>query len=284
VDRDMLLVGYWKFDENTGSIAYDSSENSNDGILTNGPTWESGVLGNSVGLDGVDDYVNCGDDPSLDIVGELSFAGWVKFDVIPNDFAAFVSKNDGWGPNNEWAFGYAHNYGGIASALAFHINDPSDPQVWLKSPQWTPTAGKWYHVAVTKSGNTYTFYANGTKLGQDSTETPLPSVSAPLLIGRSEGSFHLAGNVDEAKIYGCALVADEVLNEFAQGQCGDANGDGNINILDITFLINYLYKGGPAPDPVEIADVNGSGNINLLDITYLIGYLYKGGPGPNCLQ
>jgi len=63
---------------------------------------------------------------------------------------------------------------------------------------------------------------------------------------------------------------------------GDANNDGVVNILDITFLINYLYKLGPAPDcPVE-GDTNGDCVINILDVTYLINYLYKGGPLPIC--
>lgn len=65
-------------------------------------------------------------------------------------------------------------------------------------------------------------------------------------------------------------------------ECGDVDASGIVNILDITYLINYLYKGGPAPDPIESADVNSSGIVNLLDITYLINYLYKGGPEPDC--
>lgn len=64
--------------------------------------------------------------------------------------------------------------------------------------------------------------------------------------------------------------------------CGDANGSDDINILDITFLINYIYREGAAPDPLESADADGSGAINLLDITYLINYIYKGGPEPIC--
>lgn len=64
--------------------------------------------------------------------------------------------------------------------------------------------------------------------------------------------------------------------------CGDADGGGTINLLDITYLISYLYKGGPAPEPIEAGDANGDGTINLLDITYLISYLYRGGPEPVC--
>jgi len=64
--------------------------------------------------------------------------------------------------------------------------------------------------------------------------------------------------------------------------CGDADGSGALNILDATFVINYLYKGGPAPDPETAADVNSSGGVNILDVTYVINYLYKGGPEPIC--
>ena len=64
--------------------------------------------------------------------------------------------------------------------------------------------------------------------------------------------------------------------------CGDADANGSINLLDITRLINYVYKDGPAPIPEEAGDVNGSETLNLLDITYLISYLYKEGPEPAC--
>jgi CubicO group peptidase (beta-lactamase class C family) len=65
--------------------------------------------------------------------------------------------------------------------------------------------------------------------------------------------------------------------------CGDANDDEAVNMLDILYLINYLYKAGPAPDPTEAADVNGDVAINMLDILYLVSYLYKSGAEPVCL-
>jgi hypothetical protein len=64
--------------------------------------------------------------------------------------------------------------------------------------------------------------------------------------------------------------------------CGDANNDDTVNILDITFLIAYLYQGGDAPESEWAADPNGDGAINILDINYLIAYLYMGGPEPVC--
>jgi hypothetical protein len=44
------LVGWWKFDETEGNIAYDSSGNGNDGNLTNGPTWVEGKIGGALKL------------------------------------------------------------------------------------------------------------------------------------------------------------------------------------------------------------------------------------------
>jgi len=64
--------------------------------------------------------------------------------------------------------------------------------------------------------------------------------------------------------------------------CGDIDGGGTISILDVTFLINFLYRYGPSPDPLESADINGNGAINILDAVYLINFLYKLGPAPLC--
>jgi len=73
-------------------------------------------------------------------------------------------------------------------------------------------------------------------------------------------------------------AADDIRSDI----CGDVNGDYSINVLDITFLIGYLYMGGPAPGNLAMCDVNNSGGINILDVTYLIDFIYDGGPEPTC--
>jgi len=67
---------------------------------------------------------------------------------------------------------------------------------------------------------------------------------------------------------------------------GNCNGDGATNILDVTYLINYVYKGGPPPIPYRLCsgDPNCNCVVNILDITYLINFLYKGGPAPCTCQ
>jgi len=64
--------------------------------------------------------------------------------------------------------------------------------------------------------------------------------------------------------------------------CGDADGDLGINIADAVYLINYIFKGGPAPDPLDAGDANCDGTVNVADAVYLINYVFKGGPEPCC--
>jgi hypothetical protein len=64
--------------------------------------------------------------------------------------------------------------------------------------------------------------------------------------------------------------------------CGDANDDDALDMVDILYIIAYLYKGGPPPVYIEATDVDGSGTVDMLDIIVLIQYLYRGGVGLNC--
>nr|MBN2277685.1 dockerin type I repeat-containing protein [candidate division Zixibacteria bacterium] len=62
---------------------------------------------------------------------------------------------------------------------------------------------------------------------------------------------------------------------------GDVDGSGAVNILDVTYLMNYLYKNGLPPKyAYYMGDTNCNGQINILDVSYLVSYLYKSGPEP----
>ncbi len=64
---------------------------------------------------------------------------------------------------------------------------------------------------------------------------------------------------------------------------GDPNLDGAIDVADVIYLVNYLFKGGPLPLPIlESGDANCDGHVNVADIVYLVAYLFKGGPKPVC--
>jgi hypothetical protein len=61
---------------------------------------------------------------------------------------------------------------------------------------------------------------------------------------------------------------------------GDVNGDGNVDLGDVVFLLNYLFKSGGAPEPLSVGDANGDCNVDIGDVIYLLNYLFKGGISP----
>ncbi len=85
-----------------------------------------------------------------------------------------------------------------------------------------------------------------------------------------------AGSVNYGPIYAFNLVA-------SSPGCGDVDGQaGSINILDLNFLVNLIFRGGAAPPNFENADLNNDGKINILDLNFLVNYIFRGGLPPVC--
>ncbi|MHA1280342.1 MAG: S8 family serine peptidase [Candidatus Helarchaeota archaeon] len=110
-------------------------------------------------------------------------------------------------------------------------------------------------------------------------------------ISPSEMDLCLKETADRNLLWGTIGVPDDeygfgrlnAYNVVLHWKRGDVDNNNQFNILDISFLINYLYKNGTDPDPVvAVADFDCSGGINVLDISALINYLYKDEPRPVC--
>ena len=78
------LIAHWRFDEGSGTIAADTSGNSNDGTLMGNPQWVTGKIGGALEFDGDGDYVDCGNDAIFDITEEITLAIWVNANDILN--------------------------------------------------------------------------------------------------------------------------------------------------------------------------------------------------------
>jgi len=61
---------------------------------------------------------------------------------------------------------------------------------------------------------------------------------------------------------------------------GDANHDGNVNVLDVVYLISYIFSGGAEPSPMAAGDADCSGTIDISDAVFLISYIFSGGAAP----
>ncbi|MCK4857669.1 MAG: dockerin type I repeat-containing protein [candidate division Zixibacteria bacterium] len=73
-------------------------------------------------------------------------------------------------------------------------------------------------------------------------------------------------------------IASTIIQEYI---CGDADGNGLVNIADVVYLITYIFvPSSPAPNPMASGDVNCDGMVNIADVVYMISYIFVGGPAP----
>jgi hypothetical protein len=61
---------------------------------------------------------------------------------------------------------------------------------------------------------------------------------------------------------------------------GDVVLDGMVDLADVIYLLNFLFRDGPAPLPEWTGDVTSDGEVNISDVIYLLNYLFRSGPPP----
>jgi hypothetical protein len=87
---DDSLVAHWRLDEESGSVAHDSSGRSSDGQLINGPVW---AQGGGVRFDGSNDYIEVGNPLALRLTSSMTLAVWIFAERIRTDTDHFISKS-----------------------------------------------------------------------------------------------------------------------------------------------------------------------------------------------
>jgi len=106
----------------------------------------------------------------------------------------------------------------------------------------------------------------------DDNDTVLDSLdNCPLVFNPLQENFDSTGAGDA-----CCCIATS----------GDCNGDGDdANILDLTYLVDRIFRGGPGVGCPKEGDVNSDGTPgNILDLTFLVDRIFRGGPAPGpCL-
>jgi hypothetical protein len=109
------------------------------------------------------------------------------------------------------------------------------------------------------------------------------------------GGFTLSSSLGQTSVGKGAGGSFKLIQGFLQNfgtavvpctSCGDADGNGSINISDAVFLIAYIFAGGSTPGdcniPLGLGDANGNGAVNISDAVYLIAYIFAGGAAPHC--
>ncbi len=198
-------IGYWAFDEGSGTTAKDGSGNGNNGRLVGGPVWVDGVLGKALDFDGVDDYVEV--PHSTDLIpttGKATVAVWIN-----------AKRHTGPG-GSQWqgilAKGGAprlYNLYTEASQVLHFSTGPSGAYIGPLSTGTVPL-NEWVHVAVAVDGMDF-FYINGQPAGVGGQGATVPTGgTAPLTIGQTGESNFFLGMIDEVRLYDLALTPEEV--------------------------------------------------------------------------
>ncbi len=163
-----------------------------------------------------------------------------------------------------------------SSAYAFIINPPvSIATASLPAAEY----GSTYSFQLAHDGGTgsITWSYTGIDLGLHG----LSFDSEGLLFGTPLDTGTLTFTVQATDEAGASDEAQLTLP--IKARCGDVDLSGSgPDVSDLTYLVNYLFGGGPAPPVPEAANVDSDNGVTVADLTYLVDYLFMGGPDPDC--
>ncbi len=286
------------------TVKYDSLGNEVWAMRENGPgDWDdcanaiavdiSGnicVAGMSLGSDSWYDYSTIGYDPS----GTQLWSKRHDGPVGHGDYACALAA-DGFG--NVYVTGYSHG-GSISSydyvtiryyqcegnnppdafSLTFPLNHASTPR------------GVYFDWEIASDPDVsdlvrYDLYVSTSfHFPQDSTTIDSNIIASEYIKMLDLGTHYW--KVKAKDNCGAAIWCDQIKYFTVTGipyiTVGDLNSDGFIEVQDVVFCINYLYRSGSAPEPMAAGDCNCDGVIDISDAVYLTNYLFRKGPSPEC--
>lgn len=272
-------VGWWKFDEGSGSIAENSGDlgSSNDGTLVNmdDSDWVGGRVGPySLDFDGTNDYVSI---PALNLNSNtVTISAWIKRNgTQAESYTGIVISRDGsttaglsfggtgppnWAINNELAY----NWNDDMAAWDFHseliipdgewvfvavVVEPTKATLYLAEPNDAPPYDYYLRSATNTIGHSIEEFDGVTRVGHDT---------------HSAGRY-FKGTVDDVRIYNYALSQANI-EELATPSKADFNGDGVVNLLDYAEFANAWMTGLGEPGFNDIYDLQNNDAIDMHDL------------------
>ena len=238
------MVGYWSFDEGSGSVAFDGA-GSNDGSVL-GALWAVGRLGGALSFDGVNDHVDMGDALDFPDPADFTLSAWIRpASLNAADQATFLSK---WGvASGDRAYRLEIETDGTVTALIAGRSAVKGTQVLVPD--------SWYHVALSlsQSGNALRLYVNGIEEDADLSWTrPVRDSAAPFTVGRrGDGSQPFHGLVDEVRVYERVLSDQEIvaLAGLNQAPLVDAGADQTIRLPQNSVALDGTVSDDGQPGP-----------------------------------
>jgi hypothetical protein len=215
------------FDEGQGNQAKDGSGYNNHGILhpsTDPPQWTdetphkviaTGEGRHALEFDGEDDYVDCGNDASLNITDEITIEAWIKTGKVGR--GAIYARGLGTG-NDTQAMSYFFfvdvDYPG---KIRLRISNGTTENTVYSNTSVNDNV--WHHVAASFDGTTLKIYIDGVNEKTESQDIT-PQVGDRTYIGRKTQSpfgWQFKGFIDEVRIYNQALSEAAIQRHYTKG-------------------------------------------------------------------
>ncbi len=217
------LVGWWKFDEGSGTTAYDSSGNNNHGTWAGtGTHYTTGKTGTYAGeFNGTNNYVLSPNSSSLENIIDLSINAWVNFyhlDYVNStgNLLAISSKGhpDSTSPHSGWWFNYDNrsknntfNYTCFGNTNGGYDGGGNN----LSNAIFIFTQNIWYMLTLVVKNNVASIYVNNNFINsRNLNNLQLSNSSSGIYIGAYSGNATMNGLIDDVRIYNRALSAQEI--------------------------------------------------------------------------
>ncbi len=202
-------------DESVGDNPVQDSAGDNDGFpVGDAAISTDGKLNNAGSFDGNGDYVNAGNDNSLDLTQEITISAWINLDVKEPSHGFHHSIADRCGDNQNGYWFYVANNGKLGF-LAFTSNNYGA----VGSSSDVPI-GEWVHVVATYNRTAekeVKLYINGNLDTHNTISRQVGSSNNDLIIG-NRGNLHaLDGKIDELSIYSGVLNESEISSLYDSG-------------------------------------------------------------------
>jgi len=212
------FVACWKFDNPKGDRVVDSSTNGLHGNLMNGASIiNDSERGNVLKLDGLDDYVEFGNDSRFDITDKITVVAWIKVGRFDRSWNAIVTKGD-----SAWRLSQEYD----EDSLAFHCTGIKSSSKKSWGSGWRQLGveghvnvndGKWHHVAGVYDGSKISLYVDGVLDNSEDATGKIAVNDYPVLIGENseERGRYWNGLIDDVRIYSYALSESEIKDLYA---------------------------------------------------------------------
>lgn len=185
----------------SGTAWSDISGQTNNGTLTNGPTFDSGNEG-SISFDGTDDYVDCGGGMDHG-TGAFTYETWANTNSITGGYGWIMGKS-----------GYNMGLNRYNNVVQFFLYN-SVGSLYAESV-YILSIGTWWHIVGTFDGSTIKLYVNGGQYGAGQNIGTARNYGATslCLAGGVAGGLNFGGKIASAKVYNRALSLVEIQQNF----------------------------------------------------------------------